>query len=94
MNYVLLHHIVANYDEFKSIYDHDVPHRRRRGCQGARLYRKADNPNDLFMIFEFSDPAKARTFASSYELEDAMKWASVVGEWEIDVIEEIERTEA
>jgi hypothetical protein len=31
---------------------------------------------------------------ASYELEDAMKWAGVVGTWKIDVIEELEESDA
>ena len=93
MYYVLLHHIVANYDEFKSVYDHDIPHRHRRGSHSARLLRQVGDPNNLFMLFEFDDAEKARTFATSVELEDAMKWASAY-KWEIEVLEEIERDEA
>ena len=95
MAYVLLQHKVANYEEFKAIYDADAPHRRRRGSKGARLFRAADDPTALFMLFEWDDPAKAHLFAEGYELHEAMKWASVVGdEWKVDVLEEIEETSA
>jgi hypothetical protein len=93
MYYVLLHHIVANYDEFKSVYDGDIPHRHRRGSHSARLLRKVGDPNNLYMLFEFHDAEKARTFATSVELEDAMKWASAY-KWDIEVLEEIEKDEA
>jgi hypothetical protein len=94
MAYVLLQHRVANYQEFKPIYDADAPHRQRRGSKGGRLFRSADDPTALFMLFEWDDPGKAHTFADGYELHEAMKWASVVGEWKIDVLEEIEETYA
>jgi hypothetical protein len=51
--YVLPRHTVSDYEEFKSIYDADSPHRRRRGSQGARLFRNVDDPKDLFMLFEW-----------------------------------------
>jgi hypothetical protein len=46
------------------------------------------------MLFEWEDYESAHHFADGYELQEAMKWASVVGEWKIDVLEEIETTEA
>ena len=94
MAYVLLQHKVASYEEFKPIYDADVAHRQRRGSKGARLFRTADDPTALFMLFEWDDQGKARNFADGYELQEAMKWASVVGEWKIDVLEEIEESDA
>ncbi len=94
MPYVLLQHKVANYGEFKHIYDADSTHRGRRGSKGARLFRSADDPTLLFMLFEWDDPAKAHEFARGYELNEAMKWASVTGDWEIHVLEEIETSEA
>ena len=94
MPYVLLQHTVASYEEFKPIYDADAPHRRRRGSKSARLFRKVDDPNTLFMLFEWDDLEKAHNFADGYELHEAMEWASVVGQWKIDVLEEIEETYA
>lgn len=92
MPHVLLQHTVASYEEFKAIYDADAPHRQRRGSKNARLFRKAEDPNVLFMLFEWDDLEKAHNFADGYELHEAMKWASVVGEWKIDVLEQIEES--
>jgi hypothetical protein len=46
------------------------------------------------MLFEWDDPAKAHSLAEGYELPEAMKSAGVVGDWKIDVLEEIEETDA
>jgi hypothetical protein len=94
MTYVLLRHKVANYQEFKNIYDADARHRRRRGSKSARLFRSVEDPNVLVMLFEWDDPARAHNFAEGYELHEAMEWASVVGEWSIDVLEEVEESDA
>jgi hypothetical protein len=94
MHYVLLHHTVADYREFKAVYDGDIPHRHRRGSLSSRLFRTAGNPNDLYMLFEFDDAEKAHTFAAGGELMDAMHWASVTGKPELVVLEEIEQDEA
>ncbi len=94
MPYVLLQHTVESYDEFKAIYDADGRYRKRRGSHGARLFRSADDPNVLVMLFEWDTLEKARTFASSGELVDAMKWASAIGDWKLTVLEEIEQDEA
>ena len=94
MTYVLLKHTVADYEEFKAIYEADAPHRLRRGSKGARLFRSADEPNLLFMLFEWDDPDKAHKFVDGYELHEAMEWATVIGDSEIHVIEEIEDSNA
>ncbi len=94
MTYVLLRHEVANYEEFKAIYDADAPHRRRRGSKGGRLFQTVEDPKVLVMLFEWDGQDKARSFADGYELHEAMKWASGVGEWKIDVLEEIEESDA
>ena len=94
MTYVLLKHTVADYDEFRAIYEADAPHRLRRGSKGARLFRSADDPNLLFMLFEWDNAGKARSFAKGTELHEAMEWASVIGDSEIHVVEEIEDREA
>lgn len=94
MVYVLLQHTVADYAEFKQIYDADAPHRQRRGSRGARLFRKREDPNALVMLFEWDDAEKARNFADGYELHEAMEWAGVIGGWSIDVLEETEESYA
>ncbi len=95
MTYVLLQHRVESYEEFRDIYDSDMPHRRRRGCKGARLFRAVDDPSLMVMLMKWEDVESARRFADGYELHEAMKWASVVGDqWRIDVLEEIEETES
>lgn len=94
MTHVLLEHTVANYDEFRAIYDDAAPYRLMRGSKGARLFRSADDPNRLFILFEWDTPEKARNFAEGYGLQDAMKWASVVGEYSINILEEIEDSSA
>ena len=95
MAYVLLQHRVESYDEFKEIYEADIPHRKRRGSKGARLFRAVDDPQLMIMLFDWENSESAHHFADGYELHEAMKWASVVGDdWKIDVLEEIEETEA
>jgi hypothetical protein len=46
------------------------------------------------MLFEWDTLEKARTFATSAELEDAMRFASATGDWKLTVLEEIEQDEA
>jgi hypothetical protein len=53
-----------------------------------------DDPNTLFMLFGWEDMEKGHNFAGGYELHEAMEWASVVGQWKIGVLEEIEETYA
>lgn len=89
MPYVLLRHTITDYDEFRAIYDDAAPFRRMRGAKAARLFRSADDPKSMFMLFEWDELEKARSFAQGHGLQETMKWAGVVGEYEIHVLEEI-----
>lgn len=94
MPYVLLHHKVTDYEDFKAVFDDDAKRRRQGGCKGGRLFRSAENPNDLVAIFEWDDLDRARKFATSFELREAIEWATVVDVWTAEVFEEVAEVEA
>jgi heme-degrading monooxygenase HmoA len=47
------------------------------GCLGGRIWRGADDPNQVSVVMEWDTVDHARAFAGSFELEQAMHWASV-----------------
>ena len=59
-----MHHIftridVGDYDAWKPLFDQDAPG-ARRSARGHRIFRGADNPNEVFIQVEFETAAEAQ----------------------------------
>jgi len=88
MNYVLVHHRVQNFDQWKALYDAHLPARQQAGVKEVRLLRGADDPNDVTLLFEASDLPKAQAFVASEDLRDVMTKAGVVGTPELTYLKD------
>jgi len=77
MVYVVLEHEIHDFETLKQVYTDDAERRRRMGCRGGRIWRGADDPNMISVIMEWDTVENAREFAGSFELEQAMHWATV-----------------
>ena len=78
MPYLLVRHKVADFGKWKPVYD---AHQSARGAASLKdrlVLRGLDNPNEIVILFEVGDVAKARAFASSTALRDVMQDAGVV----------------
>ncbi len=69
---------VADYARWKPIFDADGANRQAGGSKGGQLFRSADDPNEVVMLFEW-DLEKARQFSQSEELRAKMQEAGVLG---------------
>jgi heme-degrading monooxygenase HmoA len=94
MPYVLIQHNVASYQAFEPVFDADETRRRRSGSQGGRLFRNPADPNNLFALFEWDTLESARRFADSYELREAVEWASDPTPPRVTILEEVKVTAA
>jgi len=79
MNTLLVHHHVRNYDAWRSVYDQHEPVRTSAGLSHGRVFRAADDPNDLVLLFDVADKERARAFAESDDLKSIMQDAGVEG---------------
>lgn len=93
MPYVLIHHKVADYDKFRSVFDDDAERRKRLGSQGGRLLRSTVGANDFIALFEWDDVQNARKFVDAYETHEAFEWALPVEEIRAFVLEDVEEVE-
>jgi hypothetical protein len=75
MPYVLIQHQIKDYSVFEAVFVGDAERRRRGGSKGGKLFRNRDDPGNLVGLFEWDDVEKARAFAESYELREAVQWA-------------------
>jgi quinol monooxygenase YgiN len=90
MAQILIHHMVEDYDKWKPAFDGHAKTRAEAGSKGYRLFRKTDNPNDILIVFEWENEAKAREFMASEGLRDAMQDAGVISPPDVFFMEEIE----
>lgn len=77
MVHVVLDHEITNFEMLKQVYTDDAERRRRMGCLGGRIWRGVDDPNLVSVVLEWDTAENARAFAGSFELEQAMHWATV-----------------
>jgi hypothetical protein len=59
---------------------------------GGKIFRNADDPNDLFVLLEINSIENAKKFVSSADTKEAMKNAGVVGIPSIYFVEEVAET--
>ncbi len=78
MRYVMIRHKVKDFTTWKPVFDEHVTARQAAGLKDLFLLRNTDNPNEVVILFESEDHAKARGFAESKDLREAMKRAGVI----------------
>jgi hypothetical protein len=76
---LVVQHKVRDYASWRPAYDAHEPSRVGAGITNGRVYRKADDPTDIVLIFDVADIAKARTWAAGEDLKSAMQSAGVIG---------------
>ena len=78
MRYLLVRHRVAEFDQWKSVYDAHLPARQKAGLKEVHLLRNIDDPNEVLLLFEAEDLQKAREFVDGSDLRAIMEKAGVV----------------
>lgn len=76
---LIVQHKVRDYAMWRPAFDNHEPSRSGAGITNGRVYRKAEDPNDLVLLFDVADAAKARAWAAGDDLKNAMEKAGVVG---------------
>jgi hypothetical protein len=79
MTMLFVRHAVANYEEWRKVYDSVGPLQKSAGVTAEAVYRGTDNPNDITITHEFGSAEAAVAFAGSDDLKNAMQRAGVVG---------------
>ncbi|MEY4966276.1 MAG: hypothetical protein RL274_1859 [Pseudomonadota bacterium] len=80
---MLIHHKVASYATWRPQFDADEARRNTAGLTKPRVMQSADNPNNLVLLFDMADIAKAKVFASADTTKQIMGKAGVQGAPEI-----------
>lgn len=75
---LLIRHKVKAYDAWKAVFDEHEPTRRANGSQGGRIFRSAVAPPEVLVLLKWDDLERARLFADSDDLREAMERAGVI----------------
>lgn len=79
MPLLIVQHKVRDYAAWRPSYDAHEASRNGASITNGRVYRRAEDLNDLVIIFDVADVAKARAWAAGEDLKTAMKNAGVLG---------------
>jgi heme-degrading monooxygenase HmoA len=90
----LVHHKVEDYNKWKPFFDQHSAFRAQNGSKGGKIFRSSNNPNEVFILFEWDSIANAQKFAQSDSLKETMQKAGVQGMPEVHFIEEVSSTSA
>ena len=89
---LLIRHRVADFAAWKPVFDDFDVTLRAHGCQGGQVFRSADNPNETLILLAWDDLDRARLFALSDDLREAMMRSGVSDEPDLWFLDEIDRT--
>jgi hypothetical protein len=77
MIHVMVRHTVADFGKWKPVYDAHASARAKAGLKEIHMLRNIDNPDEVVLLFLADDLGKAKAFAASPDLREAMQKAGV-----------------
>ena len=90
---LLVHHKVEDYNKWKPFFDEHSSFRSQMGSKGGRVFRSINDPNDLFILFEWDSIENAQKFGQSDNLKETMKKAGVITVPDVYFMDEVGTTE-
>jgi hypothetical protein len=76
---VTIHFKVKDYATWRTGYDGHEKNRVSAGITNGRVFRSAEDPNDVVILQDVADVAKARTWLGSDDTKAAMQKSGVIG---------------
>ena len=76
---LMIHHKVKDYAAWRSGYDGHEKSRLSAGITNGRVFRSAEDPNDVVILQDVADVAKARSWLGSDEMKATLQKSGVVG---------------
>ncbi len=78
MAHAIFRHKVSDYGKWRSVFDEAIKMRRDAGEVSSRIFRIADDPNNILVFQEWDSVDNAAKFVQSTELKEAMQQAGVL----------------
>jgi hypothetical protein len=76
---VTIHLKVKDYAAWRTGYDGHEKSRLSAGITNGRVFRRAEDPNDVVILQDVADVPKARSWFGSDDLKAAMQKSGVIG---------------
>ena len=86
MPMLVVQQTIGDYSKWRAGFDKAGPLRDKAGIYNARVFRDADSPDQVLVLSETQDLAKARSALTGSELQKAMQEAGVIGPPKVHVI--------
>jgi hypothetical protein len=74
-----IHLKVKDFNAWRTSYNGNEKNRGSAGITNGRVFRSADDPNDVVILQDVADFSKARTWLGSPEMKTAMEKSGVLG---------------
>jgi hypothetical protein len=88
---MIIRHKVRDYGEWRPIFDQHAEMQRDAGFINPRVYHSADsNKSEIVVVFDTEDTKKAKEFAASADLKEALEKAGVLDSPTIYFLESID----
>ena len=91
MAHLFIKHKVADYGAWKEVFDGFVETRRAGGEKSFQILHPDNDPNNLYLMFEWDNLANAQNFLNSPELKSTMEKAGVSEEPQISFLNELDK---
>jgi quinol monooxygenase YgiN len=89
MTFVLVRFTVEDLVKWKAAFEGAADLRKNFGSMGVRAFSKADDPNEVVILGEYADKAKAMQLFQSQEFREATARAGVKSPPEVSFLDEV-----
>jgi hypothetical protein len=70
---------IKDYNAWRPVFDAAASERAQDGVGKGQVYRSADKPNDLLVVFDVADEKRARAWMSSVQVRADWEKGGVIG---------------
>jgi quinol monooxygenase YgiN len=88
MVHMIIRHKVADYSRWKEAFDAHLNTRKAAGETDYRVLQSVDDPREVTIFLDWDSLDRARRFAGSEDLKQAMQKAGVVGDLDVRFLED------
>ena len=78
MGMMIIRHKVKDYGKWRPMFDKHAGTQKAAGLSNPRVFRSADDKNELVVVFDTKDTKRAKDFAASPDLKETMAKAGVM----------------
>jgi quinol monooxygenase YgiN len=88
MVHIIIRHKVADYSRWKDAFDAHLSTRKAAGETDYRVLQSVDDPREVTLFLDWDSLERARRFAGSEDLKQAMQKAGVLGDPDVHFLED------